>query len=53
MEAVNKTPLDFGLKVRNSDTGILITLVATQSAETMFFKGFFFVAQAGVHFNKR
>ena len=38
MEAVNKTPLDFGLKVRNSDTGILITARnKLQSAETISF----------------
>ena len=38
MEAVNKTPLDFSLKVRNSDTGILIVARnKLQSAETISF----------------
>ena len=42
MEAVNKTPLDFGLKVRNSDTGILITARnKLQSAETISFSRIF------------
>ncbi|MDA7551796.1 Z1 domain-containing protein [Rhodobacteraceae bacterium] len=36
MDYVNKTPLDFGLKVRNSDTGIMITARnKLQTAETI------------------